>query len=284
MHNPRALVALAVLTMSGVSLATVLPPVSTYSPPIRSSSGNNFGCVAQNLSGVPVQVTAEMNDGVGNVVDSGTLTVPAGEALRVAGNQTAVFGGYCDFSFSADPASVRGVVTLEKAGGSDTQLVYPARGFNPAGPMLQTFLATPPLRSSEGNNLDCVVQNLSAAPVQVTNQVIDSLGNMVASETQTVPAGQVRQLAATNQHVFGAYCTFEFQARADEVRGFATREDAGGSDTRLLVEATPTSSPVACCGDCNENGQVTVNELVNAVDNALTSCLGSVASQVAAPR
>jgi len=46
-----------------------------------------------------------------------------GEALRVAGNQTAVFGGFCRFTFDGDPAAVRGVVTRD-AEGDDTEVVF----------------------------------------------------------------------------------------------------------------------------------------------------------------
>jgi hypothetical protein len=264
-----------VVAMLVLSPAAVVHAATTHSPPIRSSQGNNFGCVAQNVSAAAVEVTAQMDNGLGTIVDSGTLSIPAGEALRVAGNQTAVFGGFCRFTFDGDPAAVRGVVTLEDAGGSDTRLVYPARGFEDMGPQLDTFLVTPPVRSSQGNNLGCVVQNLSGSPVQVINEINNGLGTIVDSQTFTVPAGQVRQLAFTNTPVFGAFCTFHFQARSDQVRGFATREDAGGSDTRLLVEATPTVSSVttpSCCGDCNGDGQVTIDELIGSVNRALSGC------------
>ena len=103
----------------------------------------------------------------------------------------------------------------------------------------------------------------------------DGLGHVVDSVTFTIPAGQVRTLASTVTQVFGAYCTFHFQAPPDQVRGFATREDLGGSNTRLLVEATPTVSqaPVAgCCGDCDGSGVVTIDELITAVNFALGSC------------
>jgi hypothetical protein len=279
-HHVLLLVPLLALNVAGVA-----PPVTTYTPPIRSSDGNNFGCTAQNLSGLPVQVQADVNDGLGHVVTSGTLTIPPGEALQLAFTQTPVFGGFCSFTFAADPAAVRGVVTLEKAGGSDTQLIYPARGFADTGPQVPTFLATPPLRSSDHNNFDCVAQNLSAAPVQVINQINDGLGNIVGSQTLTVPPGEALQLAFTTQEVFGAFCTFQFQARADEVRGFATREDAGGSDTRLLVEATPTVSPLpGCCGDCNGDGVVNVNEIIIAVNHALTFCPAAIAERAAVSR
>ncbi len=272
MRVSARLLSIAALALVG---ARVAQAITTYTPPIRSSQGNNFGCYAQNLSAAAVQVSAQMNDGLGNVVDSGSLSIPPGEALRIAGNQSVVFGAFCAFTFDGDPAAVRGVVTLEDAGGSDTRLIAVARGFASGGPALDTMLATPPLRSDQGNNLDCVVQNLSASPVQVINDINNGLGTIVTSQTLTVPAGQVRQLAYTNTQVFGAFCTFHFQAPTDQVRGFATRQDAGGSDTRLLVEATLTATaPVVagCCGDCNGDGQVTVDEIVTSVNWALNGC------------
>lgn len=266
---------LLVLSAGVLCRASVAGAITSYSPPIRSSQGDNFGCVAENLGANAVQVSAEMDNGLGTVVDSGSLSIPAGEALRIAGNQTAVFGGYCRFTFDGDPAALRGVVTLEDAGGSDTRLIYSARPIEGSGPPLDTLLATPPVRSSQGNNLDCVAQNLSAQPVQVISALNDGLGHVVDSVTFTIPAGQVRTLASTVTQVFGAYCTFHFQAPPDQVRGFATREDLGGSNTRLLVEATPTVSqaPVAgCCGDCDGSGVVTIDELITAVNFALGSC------------
>jgi hypothetical protein len=298
-----------------LALASAAHAVTSYSPPIRSSDGNNMNCTAQNLSSSAVMVRAEMDNGLGTVVDSGTLSIPAGESLRVAGNNTAVFGGFCRFIFDGDPAAVRGVVSREDFGGSDTRIIYVARALPEAGPALPTLLATPPLRSSDGNNLGCVVQNLSNAAVQVISQINDGLNNIVDSQTFAVPAGQVRQLAFTQSPVFGAYCTFQFQAPADQVRGFATLEDKGGSDTRVLVEATLTMSPPppdtatptstatplptstttplpptatstspagmtatataprpACCGDCNGDGTVNINELITAVNHALDGC------------
>jgi len=258
-----------------LTLASAAGAVVTFTPPIRSSQGDNFGCEAQNLSAIAVTVTAEMDNGLGTVKDSGTLSIPPGEALRVAGNQTAVFGGFCRFTFDGDPAAVRGVVTLEDAGGSDTRLVYPARPVDDTGAALDTLLVTPPIRSSQGNNLGCVVENLSATPVQVISEINNGLGTIKDSQTLTVPAGQVRQLAFTQAAVFNGYCTFHFLGHPDAVRGFATREDAGGSNTRLLVEATQTATPVTapvCCGDCDSNGAVTIDELIGSVNRALTSC------------
>ena len=270
--------------------------VDTYSPPIRSSEGNNFGCVAQNLSDVEVTVTAEMNNGLGIVVDSGSLAVPSGHALRIAGNQSAVFGGFCHFSFEGDPAAVRGIVRREDAGGSDTRIIAAARVLEDTGAAVVTFLATVPLRSSDGNNFGCQIQNLSDVAVQVISEIENGLGTVVDTSTITVPAGEVRQGAFTQSAIFGGYCTFRFEAPPDQVRGFATFQPEGGGDTELIVEATRITSPPApatptatsppdatptatatgevpaCCGDCDGTGEVTINELIIAVNNALDGC------------
>jgi len=128
------------------------------------------------------------------------------------------------------------------------------------------------VRSSQGNNLDCIVQNLASQPIQVISELHDGVGNTVNSVTFAVPAGQVRTLASTITQVFGAYCTFHFEAPPEQVRGFETREDLGGSNTRLLVAATPTVSSAGCCGDCDADGTVTINEIITAVNFALTTC------------
>jgi hypothetical protein len=304
MHTVVRLLAILILCAA----ASAAHAVTTVTPPIRSSEGNNFGCVAQNLSAAAVTVSAEMDNGLGTVVDSGSLSIPSGQALRVAGNQSAVFGGFCRFVFDGDPAAVRGTVSREDAGGSDTRIIAAARVVEDTGAAVETMLATVPLRSSQGNNFGCDIQNLSDADVQVISEIQNGLGTVVDSSTITVPAGQVRQGAFTQSAIFGGYCTFHFQAPPDQVRGFAALEPKGGGDTELIVEATliaspappatptattaaentPTATPTlgvpstptatsgiplpACCGDCDDSGEVTINELITAVNNALNGC------------
>ena len=41
--------------------------------------------------------------------------------------------------------------------------------------------------------------------------------------------------------------------------------------TPVVGTATPTTPPGECCGDCNEDGSVTVNEVVTGVNIALGS-------------
>ncbi|MDX2169699.1 MAG: hypothetical protein SF182_21700 [Deltaproteobacteria bacterium] len=291
MHT--ALRLLTVLLLSAAA-PTIVHAVVAITPPLRSSQGNNLNCVAQNLGAAAVTVAAEMDNGLGTVVDSGSLSIPPGQALRVAGNNTAIFDGFCRFTFDGDPAAVRGTASREDFGGSDTRLIVQARPVVDTGAAVEQFLATVAVRSSQGNNFGCQIANLSDADVQVISEIQNGLGTVVDSSTITIPAGQVRQGAFTQSAIFSGYCTFHFQAPPDQVRGFATLEPKGGGDTLLIVEAEPIASPAAptptatapssptptatgvpiggCCGDCDGTGEVTINELITAVNNALNGC------------
>jgi hypothetical protein len=288
----RLLVGFAVLCLATAARATV-----TYSPPVRSDMGDNLGCRLLNLSGAEVTVTSDLENGLGSVVDSKSFAIPAGQARLMASSNTAIFGGYCRFTFDGEASQVRGFITLEDAGGSNTRLLYaaePIAGIPPVG----TTTFSPPVRSSEGDNLGCPLLNVGDAPVQVTSQLLDGLGNLVDEQAFTVPAGEGRLLARSSTAIFGGYCVFTFEGDPTAVRGYITLEDAGGSNTRLLYpasaalaapaatatgtptgtappEATPTATavpPGGCCGDCNGDGEVTINELITAVNNALGVC------------
>jgi hypothetical protein len=269
---------------------------TTYSPPVRSDAGDNLGCFVQNLTDSAVSVQTQIDDGLGNVLNPVTLSVPAGQVLLLSSTSSAVFGAYCVATFDGSAEQVRGFISLQDAGGSNTRLLYPASPIegNPAPLGVTTF--SPPVRSSEGDNLLCKVLNLSDAPVQVASELNNGLGTVVDSQTFAIPAGQSRVMASTSSQVFGGYCSFAFSGDPTAVRGYITLEDAGGSNTRLLYPAepavgapvatatptvtptigdvTPTATPVAggCCGDCDGSGEVTINELIIAVNNALNGC------------
>ena len=275
--------------------------VVSVSPPVRNDNASNLGCVLQNISGQAVEVDSRLENGLGTVVDEQTLSVPAGRTLLLARSSDAVFGAYCVFEFDGNPTEVRGFIRLEDAGGSNTRLLYPARIVDDAPDQLQVDLYSPPVRNDNGSNLGCVAQNLSDGPVQVISELDNGLGTIVDDQTLTIPAGQNLLLARSSDAVFGAHCHFRFSGNPSRVRGFIRLEDAGGSNTRLLFPAeqviattpppstaTPTNTssvpvatatptvpdgtPSACCGDCNDDGEVRVDELVSAVNRALGGC------------
>jgi hypothetical protein len=266
--------------------------ITTYSPPVRSDAGDNLGCFVQNLTDAALEVQTEINNGLGAVLDPRTFAVPAGQVLLFSRTTTAVFGAYCVFTFEGSPEQVRGFISLQDAGGSNTRLLYPARPIELGPPQLSVTTFSPPVRSSEGDNLGCKLLNLSDEPVQVVSELENGLGTVIDSRTFAVPAGQALLMARSNVQIFGGYCRFSFAGDPTAVRGYITLEDAGGSNTRLLYPAapgmaappatftpsepaaTPTATSVAggCCGDCDGSGEVAINELITAVNNALTSC------------
>jgi hypothetical protein len=271
----RIRLVIAVAFVSALSTAVAAQAVTISSPPVRSDAGDNLGCKLLNLSVAAVEVVSELEDGLGTVVDAQTFAIPAGEGRLMARSSSAIFGGFCRFTFEGEVSQVRGYITLEDAGGSDTRLLYeasPIAGTPPVG----TTTYSPPVRSSTGNNLGCRLLNLSDADIQVSSQLHDGLGGVADSQAFVIPAGQGRLMARTSTAVFGAYCSFTFEGDPTAVRGYATLEDAGGSNTRLqlpAIVAVPTDVPgVPCCGDCDGNGEVVINELIIAVTNALDGC------------
>ena len=254
-------------------LAASAGATTTYSPPVRSDMGDNLGCRLLNLSSAEVTVASELEDGLGTVVDTQSFAIPAGQARLMARSNTAIFGGFCRFTFEGSAEQIRGVITLEDAGGSNTRLLYPAEPI--AGtPPVGTTTYTDAVRSSDGDNLGCPLLNLSEAPIQVTSQLHDGLGTVVDEQAFAIPAGEGRLMARSSSAIFGGYCSFTFEGDPTAIRGYITLQDQGGSNTRLLFPASPTTAEPTggCCGDCNGDGEVTIDELITAVNNALNGC------------
>lgn len=256
-----------------LSAATGAGATTTYSPPVRSDMGDNLGCRLLNLSAAELSVQSDLEDGLGNVVDSQTFAIPAGQARLMARSSAAIFGGFCRFTFAGEASQVRGFITLEDAGGSNTRLLYPAEPVAGDPPVGSTTFS-PAVRSSDGDNLGCPLLNLSDAAIQVTSQLHDGLGNVVDTQAFAVPAGQGRLMARSSNAIFGGYCSFTFEGDPSAVRGYITLQDAGGSNTRLLYPASPALAvaPAGCCGDCDASGDVAINELIIAVNHALDGC------------
>jgi len=209
----------------------------SVSPPVRSSQGDVLSCIAQNLSDDTVEIEAEIRSSQGAVVTSGTLNVASGRVQTVAFTSSSVFGAYCRFRFEASPERVRGYVQLMDIGGSNTRLLYPASDISLGRTIDDARIVSPPVRSSDGDVLACWVQNLGDEAVEVDAEINNGLGTIVASGTQSIPAGWVQSVASTTSGVFGAYCDFEFDGNPSTLRGYAQLYDLGGSNTRLLYPA-----------------------------------------------
>ena len=71
---------------------------TTFTPPVRSDAGGTLACLAQNLGDTAIDVTVQLSNGSGNVVDEKTVNVPAGTVGLITSTTATVFGGYCRFS------------------------------------------------------------------------------------------------------------------------------------------------------------------------------------------
>ncbi len=223
------------------SIATPAAAVTTYSPPLRSSDGDVLSCIVQNLSHDPVEVQADLENGLGTIVDSGTLVIEPGRAMTVARTTDAVFGAYCVFTFVGGSDEIRGYIQLYDLGGSNTRLLFAASG--DSGPVLDGItVVSPPIRSSQGDVLSCVAQNLTNTAVLVQATIHNGLGGTVNTGMLNVQPGRAQVLTSTTAAVFGAYCSFTFDGDVGAVRGYIQLYDFGGSNTRLLAAASLTRS------------------------------------------
>jgi hypothetical protein len=277
----------AIAVVISMALATSATAVRTATAPLRSSQNSILGCSVLNLSDQPVQVTAELDSGgLPGVLESGSLEIPAGQSRQIVFSSTAIFGGYCVFDFEGDASEVRGFITLQDLGGSNTRQLFGAEPLALRRSTQHTTY-TLPVRSDEGDNLLCWAQNLSSEPVQVSAELDNGQGTVVDDGMLTIEPRFAQVVASSNATIFGGFCRFTFTANSTEVRGYIQLQDAGGSNTRLMQAAariaaaepeaspTPTETPGSgngCCGDCNGNGVVQINELVTAVGFALNSC------------
>jgi len=223
------------------SIGTSAAAVTTYSPPLRSSEGDVLSCVVQNLSNDPVEVQADLENGLGTVVASGTRTIESGQSLLVTSTTNAVFAAYCVFTFTGNADEVRGHIQLYDLGGSNTRLLFAASGI--IGVALDGItVVSPPIRSSDGDVLNCVAQNLSNGAVAVQATIHNGLGGIVDTGMLNLQPGRAQALTSTTAAVFGAYCSFTFDGNIAAVRGYIQLYDLGGSNTRLLAAASLTRS------------------------------------------
>ena len=115
----------------------------------------------------------------------------------------------------------------------------------------------------------CSVANVSSQTLTVGVLIFDSSGSKGGINPGPVPPGQV---LSTGLGSTGApmWCQITVEGgSASMVRGSLQEFDANGVPAGLAA-ALPISA--TCNGDANGDGQVTVNEILDAVNNALNGC------------
>ncbi len=303
-----------VALVAGLLSASQSAAIVTATGPVRSSDDSILGCRALNLGDEPISVSVVLNSGVPGVVEQGTLEIPAGEGRQILSSSVAIFGGYCIFEFNANPTLLRTYISLQDLGGSNTRLLAPAEVIDADAGLINARTFSPPLRSSEGDNLNCRAVNFSTEAVIVEAELDNGLGAVVEDATVEVPAGASRRITGSSTAIFGGFCRFRFSGNPTMVRGYIETQPSGGGNTRLLLPATaidasatvtpatPTATPMpdstcppipatntpsaietcppatvepcedGCCGDCDGDGEVRINELIQAVNFALDGC------------
>ncbi|MDX2171258.1 MAG: hypothetical protein SF182_29585 [Deltaproteobacteria bacterium] len=221
-------------------LLTGLPSPLRYSPPLINGGSDVLACVAQNVGDHAVMVAAELRAPNGTVSASGSAEVEPGGAVELV-QSAAGASGYCVFTVDADPANVRGYIRRRSADGATAAQfpVFTVRG-NRSG---LTVTTTPPLRSISSALLGCLVQNLSAASVEVETELVNADGTVDGATTDAIPAGHFGAVRVSAANHLGAYCRFSVETHTDELRGYALLFGGGEDNAHLVLPAT-SASPV----------------------------------------
>ncbi len=207
-------------------------------PAVSSLAGDATACGVQNLDSVPRMVTAKLIDTAGTVLADGGAVVQPGRVQTLAGHTEAGTSAVCRFTFTDPADQVRGFITRFASGVfRNTDLLALAEvSQSSAPPGAKTY--SPPLGVGTDRYLQCVATNLSAAGESVHSEIDDGSGTIVALSDVNVPAGRGKSASIT-QDLNDGFCTFAFDGRPDDVRGYAALLDASGQRTQQVFAAAP---------------------------------------------
>lgn len=154
----------------------------------------------------------------------------------------------CRFHVDSTGHSVRAYLVVVEPAGGRTRLLLPAAALGgTAGLNVKSFTAA--IRSVEGNELECWVQNLATAEVSVDASLRNqATGIQLIGAQQSVAAGHAVRLLHTTQSLLGAYCQFIATGSPAEVRGFAVLNDGTPrlvELARIAANVTPIPTPTA---------------------------------------
>lgn len=213
--------------------------VVTTSPPVQSGSDDLVACVVQNVGNATVEVTAELRNAAGSVIDDITLDVGAGDVTTALSAVDPAGSSYCRFSFDGNPASLRGFLRLSDDMGGNTRFLAAASENAPPG---AARLYAPSIIPS-GGIVRCVAQNLSNANATVSADVISSDGTDLDPPAEaTLAPGAVALLTSSSAIVGSVSCRFDLDSQPSGLRLFTALDFSGG--TRILEPARAAGGPV----------------------------------------
>jgi hypothetical protein len=135
---------------------------------------------------------------------------------------------------------VRGYLQDRSDDNDETAALTPSFVALPA-PAEAVVTYSPPLRSISDAFLACIVQNLSAAAVDVEAALIDTDGSVISLSLDEVAPGRVMEALTSDENYLGAYCRFTFTGNAAQVRTFSALYTSG-SPPHLIFPARPAEA------------------------------------------
>lgn len=214
--------------------------VTTYSPPLRNES--LLMCTLENLSDEDVEVLVAIEDASGETVATEEVVVEAGRGQNGIGTLQMQTAASCRFTFDGSPDDIRGFATLQDIPSTGTRLIVAAA---PAGAPLPTATPTVTMRPTFTQTHSPTVTataTYSETPASTPTATSTPTGTSTATPTRTSTPTPTPTVTHT---------------------------------TTLTSTATPTTtptqtpSPVPCVGDCDNDGNVTVDEILAMVNIAL---------------
>lgn len=219
------------------------PAARLFAPPIVPTGGT-LRCGVQNLSAetVPVEAVLLDDDGV-PLGPPAEVDVPPGDVEYLVSTGLALPSAVaCRFDLGATPTGLRAFTALTEPGAGATRLLRAASGAGGTiGLGATSYTAT--VRNSDGDDIECWVHNVGAAPVEVDAALFSSTGALVDDTVTMVPAGAARAVLASNQPLLGLYCRFTFDGSPNDVRGSIVRDDGSPRLLELASIALPLTPP-----------------------------------------
>lgn len=238
-------------------------PITRFSSPVHHFGGEVVACVVQNLGGQAVDVDAALWIPGGTVIDSGQAKIPPGATVEIANTDDDGIGFYCEFTFDADPDTVRAYIHVRSMVGGETHALFGSLTRRGDMPSVSTTYS-PPLRILGDQVLVCLAQNLEGSTVEVETTLFDEDGAVVDSSTVDVAPGVVAQTIVSAADHINSYCRFEFTASPDSLRGYVALVSATSATAHLLFPAAHADGV---------GGLIAYSPIVRSVAGDATSCV-----------
>jgi hypothetical protein len=231
--------------------------ITTYSPPLRVANGQ-LHCVIENVSESDVSVHVEIDDGSGTIIAMTDVLALHREGTTALTTITDLTQGFCTFAFDGAPSAIRTYAVLTNAAGTRSRLIFAAseKGEEPPVTPTPTETSTPrPTFTHTASQTPLPTETPTSRPTFTPTEL--------ATDTATPEPTPTDEPTSTPTEL----------PTATPAATEADTPTSTPADTATITP-TPTAEPtatsvVACVGDCDGDGRVTVDEIIVMVNIAL---------------